>query len=152
MVIFTHIIQPDDDELYFPSLIISSLIDLFTDYESTSEKENPMSPEKKQIDPLTGLLSRKAFNEQFRAVMEISRKTDRPAVLIFLDIDHFLNVNETYSHQAGDAVIAGIAGMARQAFGGEAILGRFGGDETAILLPGVEREAAFLTLERLRQA
>jgi diguanylate cyclase len=111
-----------------------------------------MAPEQPQTDSLTGLLTRKAFTEQFKTVMEISRKTDRPAVLIYMDIDHFLEVNESYGHQAGDAVIAGVARLARETFGAAAILSRFGGDETAILLPGVEREVAFLTMERLRQA
>ena len=111
-----------------------------------------MSPEKKQTDLLTGLLNRKAFTEQFKAVMETCRKGDRPAVLIYMDIDHFLTVNETYSHQAGDAVIVGVTALAREIFGAEAILGRYGGDETAILLRGIEREEAFLATERLRQA
>ena len=77
----------------------------------------------------------------------------------FLDIDNFLEVNETYGHIAGDAVLAAIGEMLRQAFEAGAatpaapspILGRYGGDEFAILLPGVEREAAFLAMERLRQ-
>ncbi len=111
-----------------------------------------MSVDQLPTDSLSGMLTRKAFTERFKAVMENCRKTDQAAVLIYMDIDRFLQVNETYSHQGGDAVIFGLAELARQAFGDSAILGRFGGDETAILLPGVERETAFLTTERLRQA
>lgn len=111
-----------------------------------------MSAEHLQTDTLTGLLNRKTFQEQYKAALEAARKTDQPLAFIFLDIDHFLEVNQSNGHMAGDGVLATVAEIIRQAFGETAILGRYGGDEFVILLPNVEREAAFLALEKLRQA
>ncbi|MEW5868393.1 MAG: GGDEF domain-containing protein [Chloroflexota bacterium] len=84
--------------------------------------------------------------------MEAARKMEQPLVFIFLDIDHFLEVNQSLGHMAGDGVLATVAETMRQTFGETAILGRYGGDKFVILLPSVEREAAFLALEKLRQA
>ena len=111
-----------------------------------------MTAEKILNDTLTGLFTRKTFEDRFKVVMEACRKADLPAVLIYIDIDAFLEVNETYGHLAGDAVISAIGGLIRKAFGSEAIAGRFGGDEFAILISNMEREPAFLAVERLRQA
>jgi diguanylate cyclase (GGDEF)-like protein len=104
------------------------------------------------IDPLTGLYTRKAFLQRLSAVLEKARPAETPLSLAYFDIDHFLAVNHTLGHASGDAVLRRIADLSRQIAGEQAILGRYGGDEIALLLPGVEREAAFLTLERIRAA
>ena len=111
-----------------------------------------MCPEYLQNDTLTGLLTRRAFAERLHNFLDEARKTERPATFVFTDIDNFLELHETLGHQAGDGMLAAVAGLARQVFGEQAILGRYGGDEFALLLPDIEREMALLTFERLRQA
>ncbi|HSF82994.1 MAG TPA: diguanylate cyclase [Anaerolineales bacterium] len=111
-----------------------------------------MKNEKPQIDSLTGLLTRRAFEERFKVSVQNAVKRQVPLSLAYIDIDQFLNVNEAFGHLGGDAVLAGIATLLKQHLGPEAILGRYGGDELVVLLPDAEREQAFLAIERLRAA
>ena len=103
-----------------------------------------------QIDELTGLLSRKAFHEEFDKLLEKAKGSENPISLAFIDIDNFMRINDDYGHVAGDDVLNGVADMIRASVGEEAIPVRYGGDEFAIIFPGMEREQAFLMLEKLR--
>jgi diguanylate cyclase (GGDEF)-like protein len=101
-------------------------------------------------DDLTGLVTRKAFYELLDSCLQKARATETPVSLVFLDIDHFLRINDEYGHFGGDDVLKAVANLLSEHCGPEAIPVRYGGDEFAILLPGVEREQAFLLLEKLR--
>lgn len=103
-----------------------------------------------QIDPLTGLPNRKAFLEAFETALTQARPGDAPLSIAFLDIDNFLRINDRYSHAGGDAVLLGMIEVIRRVCGGQVVVGRLGGDEFGLLFAGVEREQAFLTMERLR--
>lgn len=111
-----------------------------------------MSADQSQLDALTNVFNRRAYEELYKQALEQARKLDQPAVFVFLDIDHFLEINNTLGHMAGDGVLVTIASLMRQALGESAILGRYGGDEFTAFLPNTEREVAFLALERMRQA
>ena len=84
------------------------------------------------IDPLTGLANRNAFEERVRA--ELANPSAPPMALAYLDLDHFKLINDTASHVAGDAVIRGIAGVIEAHRHREDLLARTGGDEFALLL------------------
>jgi diguanylate cyclase len=101
-------------------------------------------------DSLTGLLSRKAFHETIDTILGKAKGSDEPISLAFIDIDNFMNINTEYGHIAGDDVLKGIAEMTKQAAGSEGIPVRYGGDEFMIIFPGIEREQAFLALEKMR--
>ena len=107
-----------------------------------------------QTDILTGLPSRKSFLEVFAKALAQARSsnTEQPLALGFLDIDNFLNINQTYGHQYGDAVLLAVVNLIRQVIEPQDVLSRYGGDEFALLLVGKEREQAFLLLEQVRQA
>jgi diguanylate cyclase (GGDEF)-like protein len=102
-------------------------------------------------DPLTGVLNRRAILARLRAEFAKSRQTGEPLSLLFLDLDHFKNVNDSYGHRAGDQCLRGvidpIAGELRQ---GDA-LGRYGGEEFLILLPGAAAADAEVVAERIRR-
>jgi diguanylate cyclase (GGDEF)-like protein len=102
-------------------------------------------------DPLTGVLNRRAILARLRAEFAKARQTGEPLSLLFLDLDHFKNVNDSYGHRAGDqclrSVIDPIAGELRQ---GDA-LGRYGGEEFLILLPGAGASDAEVVAERIRR-
>ncbi len=103
-----------------------------------------------QKDALTGLCVRKCFHDEFQKVLATAQASDEPLSLVLMDIDHFKTINDTYGHTAGDEVIRGIAGLISQHAGPEALCGRIGGDEFAILFEGTEREQALLVVEKIR--
>ena len=101
-------------------------------------------------DPLTGVLNRRAILARLRAEFAKARQSGDSLSLLFLDLDHFKHVNDSYGHRAGDqclrGVIGPIAGELRQ---GDA-LGRYGGEEFLILLPGAGAADAEIVAERIR--
>jgi len=111
-----------------------------------------MKPEEMKFDELTRLPSRLSFESSFKEAMQDSIDLHEPLSLAFIDIDEFLVVNETNGHLAGDAVLTGVAELLSENCGTNAITGRYGGDEFVVLIPGAEREQAFLVIERLRAA
>ncbi len=111
-----------------------------------------MSAELSDRDSLTGLASRRSFEERARAVFERALRQKHAFALGFLDIDNFKPVNDAYGHRAGDSVIAGIASAIRSMVGEAGHSARYGGEEFAILLADAEKEQAFLLLERIREA
>ena len=102
-------------------------------------------------DPLTGVLNRRAILARLRAEFAKARQSGEPLSVLFLDLDHFKNVNDSFGHRAGDqclrGVIGPIAGELRQ---GDA-LGRYGGEEFLILLPGAGPADAEVVAERIRR-
>ncbi len=102
------------------------------------------------VDPLTGLLNRNTFDDEFKIHMQSAGESGRPISLAFLDIDLFLQINETFGHAGGDQVLQSVSAILQEQAGEEAITARYGGDEFALIFPNTEREQAFLTMERIR--
>jgi diguanylate cyclase len=109
-----------------------------------------MSRERAERDPLTGLFHRKVFEDRFQEESERVSREKGALSVGFIDIDHFKLCNDTHGHQQGDRVIRKVADTIRSIVGDAGIAARYGGEEFAVLLPGVEREQAFLLLERIR--
>ena len=103
-------------------------------------------------DPLTGLLSRVAFEDEFQSFMLSAYETGQSLSLAFLDIDNFLSINQRHGHGGGDQVLKAVAEIFNQHAGEDAVVARYGGDEFALLFPYTEREQAFLLLEGIRAA
>jgi diguanylate cyclase (GGDEF)-like protein len=103
-------------------------------------------------DHLTGLLKRVAFEEQFTLLIQSTSDQGEPLSLTFLDIDHFLQINENFGHAGGDEVLLGLAQILSEQAGEGAIIARYGGDEFALLFPGMVREQVFLIMEKIRTA
>jgi len=101
-------------------------------------------------DVLTGVLNRRAILARLRAAFLQARESGEPLALLFLDLDHFKRVNDSYGHRAGDqclrAIIGPIASELRQ---GDA-LGRYGGEEFLVVLPGAGAANAEVVAERIR--
>lgn len=104
------------------------------------------------IDPLTGLFNRRGFNAELdRRVAEARGSRLKGCVAIF-DVDHFKRVNDTYGHDAGDQVLESFASIAKRTVRDSDLIGRLGGEEFAIILPGVTIEQAQYICDRLRIA
>jgi diguanylate cyclase (GGDEF)-like protein len=101
-------------------------------------------------DLLTGLINRKTFHDLFDKALEKSKSSNEPLSLAFIDIDHFLTLNDTYGHSGGDDVLVALAEILREKAGENDIICRYGGDEFAILFPSAEREQVFLLVEEIR--
>lgn len=103
-------------------------------------------------DGLTGLWNRRFFLELGDREMARARRERRPLTVIYFDVDHFKNINDTHGHEAGDKVLRELAIIGSSHLREVDIFGRMGGEEFAILLPGTDEEGAERVAERLRQA
>lgn len=101
-------------------------------------------------DALTGVLNRSAFLRRGRQRLDRGREDEAPVAAMMLDLDHFKSVNDRHGHAAGDAVLAAFAQRMQTHLREDGLFGRFGGEEFAVLLPGVEADAALAVGERLR--
>jgi len=105
-----------------------------------------------RIDALTGVASRRAFTE--RADLEIQRalRYRQPLCVAMVDIDRFKRVNDTYGHAVGDLVLVAFAQAINQQIREVDMIGRLGGEEFAVLLPGITADEAMTVAERMRHA
>ncbi|MBJ7450783.1 MAG: bifunctional diguanylate cyclase/phosphodiesterase [Blastococcus sp.] len=101
-------------------------------------------------DPLTGLINRRGFDQSLHELMRAVNRTDEPMSAALLDLDHFKTINDRQGHDAGDRVLRQVAKAWRRALPPTAVLARHGGDEFALLLPGLPGIAALNLVEQLR--
>jgi diguanylate cyclase (GGDEF)-like protein len=112
-----------------------------------------IKPDNVQRDDLTGFFSRKAFMEQFSAILSKSKAgpQEAPLSLALMDVDNFHQINEQYGHASGDHLLVAVAEAIQAHAGEQTLAGRYGGDEFVLLFLDEEREQAFLKLEKIRQ-
>ena len=104
------------------------------------------------IDSLTGLLNRRRLTEAIDETYLKTKRYDRVAGIIMIDVDHFKKVNDTYGHDIGDKVLRSIAKVFTEKLRDCDVIGRFGGEEFVILLPETSLEGTGILAERLREA
>lgn len=105
-----------------------------------------------RFDPLTGVANRRYFVEMVEAEMARSSRYGKPLSILMMDIDRFKEVNDIYGHQAGDIVLQALCETCKIILRTVDIVGRWGGDEFAILLPETPPAIAPQVAERLRGA
>ncbi len=102
-----------------------------------------------QTDPLTGVLNRGSLIERLDAACLRAQARGLPISVLFLDLDHFKEINDTYSHAAGDACLAGIIPPIQAELRASDVIGRYGGEEFVIILYGADSAAAHPIAERI---
>ncbi|EKU83806.1 GGDEF domain-containing protein [Massilia timonae] len=103
-------------------------------------------------DCLTGLPNRHAFMERAERARLASQRQRHPLALMMIDIDHFKQINDRWGHASGDDALQVFARTARDVMREHETIGRLGGEEFAMMLPGADIDAAMQAAQRLRQA
>lgn len=95
-----------------------------------------------QVDPLTGAYTRAAFEERLSVLLERAKEGGETLALLFVDLDRFKFVNDTYGHDMGDKLLREVGRIVRQSVRGDDLVGRVGGDEFTVALVNVKDERA----------
>ena len=103
-------------------------------------------------DGLTGLFNHRHVHEVLVKEFDRSMRSHEPLSVAMLDLDRFKSVNDTYGHQAGDAVLRRLAKILKATAREVDVLGRYGGEEFLAVLPGTELHDAAVFAERVREA
>jgi diguanylate cyclase (GGDEF)-like protein len=104
------------------------------------------------IDPLTGLLNRRAFLADAEALLQQQIARDRPIAVLLIDLDHFKSINDRFGHAVGDNVLQIFANTARASLRQTDLVGRLGGEEFTVVLADASMDNAYLVADRLRKA
>lgn len=104
------------------------------------------------IDGLTELYNHRYFQETLQNQIELSKRYNQPFSLIIVDIDFFKKFNDTYGHQAGDAVLKQVAQTLKKNSRTSDYVCRYGGEEMSIILPNTSAEEAVMSANRIHQA
>ena len=105
--------------------------------------------EQARRDGLTGLYNRAYLDEKIEREFKMAKARDWPLVVMFVDLDHFKNVNDTYGHQIGDEVLRASAEILGTCIRNDDIVARYGGEEFVIILPGCPQNPASVVTERI---
>lgn len=103
-----------------------------------------------ETDKLSGLLNRRGFEERADRALATTLRAGVPGAMVVADLDHFKAINDNFGHAAGDGVIAAFAETLATAGEERAVMGRLGGEEFAVFLPGANLAAARLYAEGVR--
>lgn len=114
------------------------------------EKELKKAKEESKEDFLTKLYNKRALNEFLHMHEASYNRLGHTFSIIFFDLDHFKKINDTYGHEAGDAVLSAFAKILKKESRASDIIGRYGGEEFIALLADTPKEAAAIFAEKVR--
>lgn len=102
-------------------------------------------------DPLTRIYNRRVFLLWCEKELIRGQRTGTPFSVLMVDLDHFKQINDCFGHQAGDQALCAVVEKMQDSVRGIDVLGRWGGEEFAVLLPGAAADAALLVAQRVRR-
>ena len=144
----------DSDRTRKFSEVEKDLMSMFAQQAAIAVENAQLFEERKQearLDMTTGIYNRRGLSELGHREIDRSIRFNRSLGVIFLDIDHFKVVNDTYGHPVGDQVLTELAARLKDNLRSIDILGRYGGEEFVILLPETNAECALDVAERIRR-
>lgn len=104
------------------------------------------------VDALSGAYNFRYLRQRLGEELRRAARLGEPLSVAYLDFDHFKEVNDTFGHEEGNAVLEKIGGALRAGVRGEDFVGRLGGDEFVVVLPQTGREGAFRAAERIKDS
>jgi len=105
-----------------------------------------------QVDSLTGLFNRRAFEKKIHEEFERSKRYHNPLSVLILDIDNFKTINDTYGHHGGDAALVKISETFREKTRQSDFPSRYGGEEFVLVLPETDQENALQVASKIHEA
>jgi len=104
-----------------------------------------------KTDFLTNIANKKAVTEELKKQESSFKRYGTNYSIVFFDIDHFKNINDTYGHDAGDVILKSLGLLFKRYARDVDMIGRFGGEEFVAILPNTDKEGAYKFAEKLRQ-
>jgi two-component system cell cycle response regulator len=142
-----------ENEIKFAQVVASAAANGLTNaalYEQV-ESDNQRLTKLANTDDLTGLYNHRYFYQRLEEEYKRAERYASDLSLILLDLDHFKQINDTFGHQQGDAVLRELATVLHRTTRETDLLARYGGEEFAVLLPETHLAGAFQQAERLRR-
>lgn len=143
LLLTQHFIEDDEPS----SNKLLTIVDITNDKQTILDEKDRLI-EKTYIDPLTMLNNKLCFIEKYYSLS--GEMSGQVSALLFLDIDGFKDINDTYGHLNGDIVLQALAEQIKSAIGAKGMAFRFGGDEFVVLLLDTSQEDAFMIAESIR--
>ena len=151
-----------NDEIAQLGRSINSMTDRLAEYEAMNIKQiqslnrelESANRELTQLatrDSLTGLVNVRVFREQLDVEIKRASRNGSTLALLLIDIDYFKKVNDSYGHQAGDAVLRAVGQLLRDMVRATDCAARYGGEEMAVLLPETSQQQAYRVAEKIRK-
>ena len=145
--------------LYFSSILLlevaNALLFLMLNSQRLAKNLLKVQSELEKLatsDMLTGLYNRRKLEEVCTAALTHARVHNRPSALLLIDLDHLKQMNDTFGHPAGDALLNTVVKTIRAQLRNQDILGRLGGDEFVVVLPATPEDVAKTFADQIRQA
>jgi diguanylate cyclase (GGDEF)-like protein/PAS domain S-box-containing protein len=133
----------------------SRLLDLLAHEASTAFARTALFArlaEQSRTDALTGVLNRRALDDELHLALLNARRDDAPVSIAMLDLDHFKAYNDSHGHAGGDGLLKGACAAWSATLRAGDVLARFGGEEFVVVLPGCAASDAQMLVDRLRRA
>jgi two-component system, sensor histidine kinase LadS len=138
--------------LYFPlAMVAAALLIALGIADRLRDQKRALTEAERhaQIDSLTGVLNRRSLIERLNAACLRARTRGLPISLLFIDLDHFKEINDTFGHAAGDACLAAIIAPIQAELRQSDVIGRYGGEEFVVILSSADAAAAGPIAQRI---
>jgi diguanylate cyclase (GGDEF)-like protein len=140
----------DVTEVHETNLQLEKAVDNLVRNQTEIKRKNDELETLAARDSLTGCYNRRALFDKFENIFDSIKRIDGKMACIMVDIDHFKSVNDRFGHSVGDEVIRIVADVLNGCQRDDALIGRYGGEEFCVILPGVDIDGALTVAERLR--
>ncbi|MCW9012241.1 MAG: EAL domain-containing protein [Gammaproteobacteria bacterium] len=147
-LVWTRIIAGSEYDENSDKLVIRGLMIDITDEKKREQQMIYLA----EHDPLTGLINRRQFQDRLTHHVAYGKRYGHNSCLLFIDLDQFKYINDTFGHAAGDTYLIQVAEVLAHAVRDTDILGRLGGDEFGVVLPFTDEEEACLVAANLLTA